>query len=273
MRQFSEHVVGQAAESASEVFRKTDLSRVFVTAGLGRFVPTDSSSKGELVSNTVRAALAEARKGDEAVAEGLARFTTRVVERAADRGDAEEEGSHFSLLREALRADGYDVHLEWESTRGSWSTSSQPRVSNVRILPLDDAAAPMTATITALAADLSRLGLDVAANCYRQAIDALADGRFESANGQIRATYEEVLAQAAVATGFVRSKQGVGGAAIAHLIKNVDLNESEGKYIQGLWGMTHTNGPHPGTTTAGEAQFRVQAITTATRYVVDKFFD
>jgi hypothetical protein len=44
-----------------------------------------------------------------------------------------------------------------------------------------------------------------------------------------------------------------------------------GEFIRGLWSITHTNGPHPGTSDAGEAFFRFQVITAAARYLIDTF--
>lgn len=44
-----------------------------------------------------------------------------------------------------------------------------------------------------------------------------------------------------------------------------------GHFVRGLWQITHTNGPHPGTSDAGEARFRLQALTGAARYLIDRF--
>jgi hypothetical protein len=44
-----------------------------------------------------------------------------------------------------------------------------------------------------------------------------------------------------------------------------------GKFIQGLWSIVQTNGPHPGTTTAGEVHFRMATMTGAARYLIDRF--
>ena len=44
-----------------------------------------------------------------------------------------------------------------------------------------------------------------------------------------------------------------------------------GDFIRGLWQITHTNGPHPGTTTAGEVHFRMLTMTGAARYLIDRF--
>jgi hypothetical protein len=35
--------------------------------------------------------------------------------------------------------------------------------------------------------------------------------------------------------------------------------------------MTHTNGPHPGTTTSREVHFRTQTMTAVARYLIDWF--
>ncbi len=105
------------------------------------------------------------------------------------RPDAETKGSSFWHLREALRADGFDVRREVRTEDESGRPLNQPRLLGVRILPLDEPAAPLSEAITASEADLGRAELDVAVNCYRQAVDALVEQRFESANGQIRALF------------------------------------------------------------------------------------
>ncbi len=126
--------------------------------------------------------------------------------------------------------------------------------------------------ISGLEADLQRLGLGVAANCYRQAADAIVDQRYESANAQLRALFEDVVIQAAVARGFARRRQGERGTAIRFLIDQGELTpDTGGTFIQGLWSMTHTNGSYPGMTTVGEARFRLRAITSAVRFMTDQF--
>lgn len=131
----------------------------------------------------------------------------------------------------------------------------------------------MSTEITALEDDFDRLGLTVARTVYGQAVARLVEGNLEAANGQIRPMLEEVLVQAAVKTGFTRSRQGQARAAIQYLIAQGVLSErADGAFLSGPWGMLQTNGPHPGTTTAGEARFRLHAATSAARYVVDLVF-
>ena len=89
----------------------------------------------------------------------------------------------------------------------------------------------------------------------------------------MRAMLEEVIVQVAVANGFTRTQQGGGGKALTYLIDTMHLLPANdgGEYVRGLWRITHTNGPHPGTSPAGEAHFRVQAMTSAARYLIDRF--
>lgn len=268
----SQAVVGTAAELARTAYSEGELETLFVQVGLSQFTPRTWYGKAKLISGTIAPAVRRAVAGDVQVAEALDRFVTRVAERLAQRPDAEQDGMPFWRLREALRSDGLDLRRELETVdRDAWPPRD-PELLGVRLLPLDDPNAPFADLVTALEEDLLSLGLDVAVNCYRQAVDALVDQRFESANGQVRALFEEVLVQAAARVGFLRVKQGDGGRAIRFLVNGGHLSAVGGSdYIRGLWAMTHTNGAHPGTTTAGEAQFRLHAVTTAVRYLVDLF--
>ncbi len=117
-----------------------------------------------------------------------------------------------------------------------------------------------------------KLGLTVALNHYRQAVQNFVEENFEAANGQLRTMLESVIIHFAEAKGFPRTKQGDGGNAIAYLRDNGHLPERDGgDFVRGLWSITHTNGPHPGTTTAGEVHFRMLTLTGAARYLLDRF--
>lgn len=84
--------------------------------------------------------------------------------------------------------------------------------------------------------------------------------------------FEAVVVHVAAAHGFTSTKQGGGGLSIAHLIDQGLLPEKDGgHFVRGLWQITRTNGPHPGTSDAGEARFRLQALTSAVRYLIDRF--
>jgi hypothetical protein len=156
--------------------------------------------------------------------------------------------------------------------RAEFSTDFETRLIRVRFLPLDEPKMPLSEEITALEADFVRLGLTVALNHYRQAVKNFVEQDFEAANGQLRTMLESVVIHFAVAKGFQQTQQGDGGRAIAFLRNNNHLSERDGgDFIRGLWWITHTNGPHPGTTTAGEVHFRMLTLTGAARYLIDRF--
>jgi hypothetical protein len=142
----------------------------------------------------------------------------------------------------------------------------------VRFLPLAEPKMPLSEEITALEADFMKLGLTVGLNHYRQAVRNFVDQDFEAANSQLRAMLESVIIHFAEAKGFSQTRQGQGGDAIAYLRDNGHLPEKDGgEFVRGLWRIIHTNGPHPGTTTAGEVHFRMLTLTGAARYLIDRF--
>lgn len=272
MRSVSPPVVAVAAEVARVAINEGGLKLLFIEAGLGAFVPKKFYGKTQLVAATVESALDKAARGDRVVGDALDTFVSKVAAQVGGRDNAEDEGTPFWRLREALRADGLDLRRVVEDSDPQAWPPRPPRIVSVRILPLEDPREPLSELISALEEDLQRLGFDVAANCYRQAVDAIVDQRYESTNAQMRALFEEVAIQAAVARGFTRRRQGEGGKAIKFLIDQGDLTPDDGgTFIQGLWSMTHTNGSHPGMTTAGEARFRLHAITSAVRFMTDQF--
>jgi hypothetical protein len=247
--------VGYAADIAPNIFTGPRIENLFMKAGLSGYQPPPRSGaqrygKDDLVASTLYAAQAAASNGDADAEEGLKEFIKLVAERAT--------GNDFERLLESVRSAGLDLH----SSAGG-----------IRLLPLDEPHAPLSQAITALESDLDRLGMGVAKNHYRQAVDSLVDGRSEAANGQMRAMFEAVIVHVAIRNGFVRTRQGDGGKAIKYLVEERRLlpPKDGGDYIRGLWDITHTNGPHPGTSPAGEAQFRVQAMTSAARYLIDRF--
>lgn len=236
------------------MFTSSELEILFMRCGIQRFQPLPRSgpqryAKKELIASTLNGALKAAGRDDEDTSKGLKEFICLVAERCTE--------DQLMWLRETTRAAGFDLRV----------LHGEPR-----LLPLDEPHAPLSDSITALESDFDQLGMSTARNHYRQAVDSLIDGRYEAANSQLRATFEEVVAHLATLKGFARPNQGAGGKAIRYLGDNGHLPaEDGGDYIRGLWKVVQTNGPHPGTSPAGEAHFRTQAITAATRYLIDRF--
>ncbi|MFJ5260092.1 hypothetical protein ACIQAC_06405 [Streptomyces sp. NPDC088387] len=272
MKLLSSPVIGCAAEIAKDIHPKEELELLFMKAGLDSFVPTDPYTKAELVIRTVRGAQQQAADADFAARKALYEFVRLIAERTApsEQGDI-PTGTPFWRLSEALRADGFDLVAEYEISEDTWGRSMTNLVG-VRLLPLDEPRVPLSNEITSLEHAFDRLGMTVARNCYRQAVDNLVEQRFEAANGQLRAMFEAVVVHVATAHGFTTTRQGAGGPAVRHLIDQGLLPENDGgSFVRGLWQITHTNGSHPGTSDAGEARFRLQAMTGAARYLIDRF--
>lgn len=266
MRLLSSPVVGCAADIAKGPFNAGELQTVFMKAGLDGFQPQDWHGKSALVSETVVAAKRRADGGDQAARDGLNEFVELVAERVAPRyaEDEVKAGSSFWKLREVARSDGFDLRAEFASDETA-------QLTGVRLLPLDEPKIPLSEEITALEADFVRLGMTVALNHYRQAVASFVDQNFEAANGQLRSMLESLIVHFAVARGFTSTKQGEGGKAIRYLRDNGDLPDRDGgDFVRGLWWIVQTNGPHPGTTTAGEVHFRMLTMTGAARYLIDR---
>ncbi|MFJ9627404.1 hypothetical protein ACIRU8_06835 [Streptomyces sp. NPDC101175] len=272
MKLLSSPAIGHAAEIAKGLFSKAELEIVFMKAGLDTYMPSDPYTKAELVARTVRDAHRRAADADLTARKALHEFVRLIAEQTAPaRQEDVPVGTPFWRLREALRADGFDLVAEYETSEDMFSRPTVT-LAGVRVLPLDEPRAPLSDEITALEHDFDRLGMAIAKNCYRQAVDNLVEQRFEAANGQLRAMFEAVAVHVATAHGFTTTQQGAGGPAINYLIAQDLLPERDGgQFVRGLWQITHTNGPHPGTSGAGEAHFRLQALTGAARYLIDRF--
>ncbi|MFJ8745791.1 hypothetical protein ACIRL2_41340 [Embleya sp. NPDC127516] len=263
MPNLSSLAVGVAAELAVGAFSKPDLKILFMKAGLDGHMPDNPYGKGELVTDTVEAARRK-RAHDE-----LHEFVRLVGEKLAPKEPEVIEDTPFWKLREAVRAGGFDLVAEYATAPGPGSGES---LKKVRLLPLDEPHAPLSEVITAVQADFNRLSMTNAAEAYEEAVDCLIRKNYRAANGQMRAMFEAALTHFADSKGFGSTAQGVGGSSITYLIDQGHLPlDDGGMYLRGLWKITHTNGPHPGTTDTGEAYFRAQALTSAVRYLIDRF--
>ncbi|MGW2539776.1 hypothetical protein ACWC5I_02630 [Kitasatospora sp. NPDC001574] len=208
MQILSPQTVSTAADIAKSECSEGNLEILFMQAGPGQYMPRDWYGKAKLVALTIRGALAAAAR-DPRTAEGLKEFVRLVAEMAAP-ADPEgiTPGTPFWRLRDAVRACGFDLHAAYETTgeHGGWEPVRR-RLTGVRILPLDHPLAPLSTEITVLESDFERLGMSVALNVYRQAVDCLTDQRFEAANSQLRALLEEVVVHLAVCRGASTPRQ------------------------------------------------------------------
>jgi hypothetical protein len=171
-------------------------------------------------------------------------------------------------LREALRADGYE--LTWEIEEHPWGYE----FIRCRLRPTDAAPVPLAPEASALEAELADRGYTDALNHYQQAVDSLLNHNYESANGQLRTALEDLVTRLARqhACYVGQGKAGEGGNAIQHMINQGALPDRDGgKLLQGLWQMAQTRGSHPGQSDADEARFRMAVVTATARFLLNRF--
>jgi hypothetical protein len=249
------------------------LTTMLDRAGLSDY-DSGARNRQELLRRPLQAARKAAEQGNTAAHRALltfiARFVTELVPNPA-RADP-----WFEELREALRADGYE--LTWEQETDAYGFGSD---ATYKIHPTDATPVALAPEITALEAELIARGYATALNHYQQAADGLLNHKYESANGDLRATLEDLVTRLAEDhTGYQRTldsqtgqpRANQGRSAINHLVQGGHLAEDDGgKLLQGLWAMTHTKGSHPGHSDADEARFRMQTITATARFLLKHF--
>ncbi len=273
MRTLSFPTLGLLIEIADELFDpRTQLPALMVRCDLVQTEHDDEIHR--VLLNNLMAARAAAEGGDLQAHRKLLRFARLIVEKRVNhpRGISQRQ---MGDLCEELLADGYE--LTWEPS----SLLPNDYTARCEIRPTDAAPVPLGPEISALEAELAARGYTSGLNHYRQAVDGFTNHKFESANGDLRTTLEDLATRLAEdhagyqrvpgpSPGQPRANQG--GPAINHLVQQGRLPEREGgKLLKGLWDMIHTNGPHPGLSDAEEARFRMQVVTATARFLLRHF--
>lgn len=273
MSGLSEPTLGVLIEGGQSL-TESDLRTLLLKAGI-YYRETRDDNKPHLMRWRLLRARDEALDGDETAARGLLNFATELVQRSVP--DPENPPSWFRTLRDAFLADGYELTWDGEQPRieGSetlrWST---PGTIRYKILPTDAAPVPLGKEISALEAELAARGYTSVLNHYQQAVDGFINYKYESANGDLRTTLEDLVTRLAEDhAGYPRQpRANRGNGAIRHLIQTGHLPENDGgTLLLGLWKLSHTNGPHPGQSDADEARFRLQVITATARFMLKHF--
>jgi hypothetical protein len=258
----SQRSVGLVAQAAGE-FGHGRLSAELLKAGLADGDPGQLDRQGKSISRDKRASAAAKLAWDRKNLDGLLILADRVLNSFAS---VDELPAWATELMESLRNDGYEAVPDEVVTEGTapWIRARTDRTW--RIMPLGDEDVPLTGAASSLAMDLRSRGLLTAAEHFDQAIESFADGRWEAANGQLRAAFEDVLVK--TARRLYGWSGNSGGQALDVLHGKGALDENEHLYIKGLWGMSHTNGAHPGMSNQVESQLRIYAILSAIRFVL-----
>lgn len=255
---------------------KSDLGVLFMEADIDRY-GHDETNKTEMLRSRLRGARDAAQDSDPIARRGVLTFVQLLIERCVP--DPYKAPPAFVALCESLLADGikvvWNLPAELDQRTFTWVLDERRRPrATYQLLPTDPTPVPLGTEITALEHELGARQYGIALNHYRQAVDGLLHGKYESANGALRSALEElVVCLATDHAGYVRQpRANQGGAAIEHLTSQVHLSDDDGgKLLSGLWKMTHTNGPHPGQSSPDEARMRMQMITAIARFLLRRF--
>ena len=188
--------------------------------------------------------------------------------------------SEFEPIGSALASDGFELQVT-NYAKGSHGKA------HARVLPVEPSAAPLHPEITALEAELKARGYIEALDRYGAAVKHFAAQDQTSSTAQLRAAFESLVVHLAIDhVGYVddgRANQGAKaikmlrnptqpGKAKPALVASQPLPDDDGGLLlQGVWGISHTAGSHPGTSNAPEARTRMQLITATAHHLLRHF--
>jgi hypothetical protein len=262
-----------AREIDIALINETDLLTLFDRAGLP-CSPSEAQDRKFFLAETFRFGHTQAVKwGDADAGRALIKTVESIITRLEP--DPENAPAWFSELRDALRADGYEL---------SWSPGGPPIYGIIRatavpaftfsLLPTDATPVPLGPEISALEVELKDRGYTTALKAYEDAVDSLVNHRHESANRDLRTAFEDLVTQLAIDhAGYQKpAKANTGTDAINLLVKDNRMNDRDGgRMVQGLWQMIQTRGPHPGSSDPDEARCRMQLVTATARFLLRSF--
>lgn len=270
MNTLSDPTLGLLIRVGAQKLTASHITTLMMDADIYRYGNRDDN-KDELLRSRLVGARDAAQAGDPEAQRALLTFVRELVGRMVGLA---VEPEWFGDLQERLRADGLELQGAVSGKPGSSKRVYQ-------LLPTDPTPIELPQEITALEAELNARGYTTALNHYEQAVDGLVNQKYESANGDLRAAFEDlVTCLAEDRTGYRRvldkktgkPRANQGGEAIKHLADGGHLPDNDGgKLLQGLWAMTHTNGSHPGQSGAEEARFRMQVVTGVARFLLKYF--
>lgn len=248
-----------------EKYSHSQIGTYLMKVGLSQVDPGKETPDGRGINREARLTTAFRKAPAELREKALKKLTVLLC---TDRASEEIPDWVDELVAE-LREVGLSLHHDMtEIQKDVWSDPTP--FYTWRIGPLGSEEIPLTAHSGQLEGLLRKNNLDVAAEHYSQAFDNFKTGNFEASNGQLRTALEEALLELADrSTSWTRTTQG--GDAIAALAGKRMFADGEHDYFKGLWKLSHKDGPHPGLTTATEAEFRFHAITASIYFLIHRY--
>jgi hypothetical protein len=274
------HPTLAALVKAGQNLRGSDLKTMLQAADLWDYSPykegVASENRAELIRSRLLRAQARAKDGDAGAHRAMLVFATQLIQQTVP--NPEYAPPWFAELRDALLADGYQITWDGDAPQTvplpGYVHVAVPGSIRYSILPTDAAPVPLAPEISALQAELAARGYTSVLNHYLQAVDGFTHHKYESANGDLRTTLEDLVTRLAEDhAGYQRQPHASqGSAAINRMIQSGRLPEDDGGLLlRGLWRLSHTNGSHPGQSDADESRFRMQVITAMARFLLRHF--
>jgi len=242
----SSRTIGVLAEAIEAGNSATTMGTLFLKANVDVWEPAQASNKLDRAVKLLKGLRTENTEESNAGALELVRLMLAGGKQRTAGFSSREPATWWKPLRDAVAADGWEFDDE--------SDRLVPTLPGVQV----------TDEVTWIERDLDLRGWKTAAGHYHQAIEAFAAGRWASANGQLRAFFEEVVCRAAgvpLGNGQVQKAFDALDAA-GHLVKG------ESEFGKALWKLLHANGSHPGLSDQDESRFRLLAMTGYARYLL-----
>ena len=227
----------------------TTMGTLFLKADVDAWEPEQPSNKLDRAVKLLKGLREDNTKDSNAGALELVRLMLAGGKAQTVGFSSREPTIWWTPLRDAVAADGWEFDEQ--------SDRLVPTVPGVQV----------TDEVTWIEADLKRRGWTTAAGHYRQAIEAFASGtNWASANGQLRAFFEDLVCQAAgVPLGNGQVQKAFDALEVAG-----KLVKGECEFGKALWKLLHANGSHPGLSDQDESRFRLLTLTGYARYLLSR---
>jgi len=265
----SPRTISIIAEALSVPFTASEINTLFAKVELTDGTAPRLMSKIELIRRT----LLEAREepgGEQRIKD----FLCLAIERC------KLFFSDLEPISSALASDGLELQVV-NFSKGS------PGKTRARVLPVEPSAAPLHTEITALEAELGARGYIEALDRYGAAVKHFAAQDHTSSNAQLRAALESLVVHLAIDhVGYLDDGRANQGAKAIKALRNPTSpgqpkpalvagqplpDDDGGLLLQGVWGISHTGGSHPGASDAQESRTRMQLVT-ATAHLLLRHF-
>ena len=248
---FGSHTQAALIDAICDGYSHADMGTLFMRVGIDQW-----DVRGEGVNKATRAQRVIQGLRDDLDSAAHAKALELATE-VVTHGDIPEspwgrnKPMWWQPLVDALSGDGFD-----------WDGAAQ------RLFPAAEGL-DVAEEYGVLEARLKDLGWTTPATHYRQALQALADGHWESANAQVRSFLESFVPHLA-SDRVGRPLRSDFMAALQDLNSQDILFPGEFDFARGFWKLANPRGSHAGLSDREEARFRVFVATAYARFLLSR---